>query len=51
MLMEGIMAIQRIIDQEGIPNSDSRARVPLHLDHEPTWQPSPQPVDVSIGAT
>jgi NADH-quinone oxidoreductase subunit B len=51
MLMEGIMAIQRIIDQEGIPNSGSRARVPLHLDHEPTWQPSQQPVDVSIGAT
>ena len=51
MLMEGIMAIQRIIDQEGIPNSGNGARVPLHLDLEPTWQPGPQPVDVSIGAT
>jgi NADH-quinone oxidoreductase subunit B len=51
MLIEGIMAIQRIIDEEGIPKSGSRARVPLHLESEPTWQPSPQPVDISIGAT
>ena len=51
MLIEGIMAIQRIIDQDEIPYDGDGKRVPLQLDLEPTWQPSQQPVDVSIGAT
>jgi NADH-quinone oxidoreductase subunit B len=51
MLIEGIMAIQRIIDEDGIPKSSEGRRVPLRLELEPTYEPQAQPVDVSIGAT
>ena len=51
MLIEGVMAIQRIIDQDNIPYGGDGARLPLELAMKPTWQPSPQPMDVSIGAT
>jgi NADH-quinone oxidoreductase subunit B len=39
-LMEGIMAIQKIIDEQGIP--DKRTR-PLKVAIEPTYRPAPQP--------
>src|SRR5881394_2040372 len=39
-LMEGIMAIQRIIDEQGIPDSTMR---PLKIAVEPTYRPAPQP--------
>ncbi len=39
-LIEGIMAIQRIIDEHGIPDKKMR---PLKLAVEPTYKPAPQP--------
>ena len=39
-LMEGIMAIQKIIDEHGIPDKKVR---PLKLALEPTYKPAPQP--------
>src|SRR5437868_13505596 len=39
-LMEGIMAIQRIIDEHGIPDKAMR---PLKIAVEPTYRPAPQP--------
>ncbi|MCC7147494.1 MAG: NADH-quinone oxidoreductase subunit B [Phycisphaeraceae bacterium] len=49
MLIEGIMAIQRIIDQDGIPpkGPDGRRR-PLQIAIEPNYQPQPQPVDLTV---
>ena len=51
MLIEGVMAIQRIIDQENIPYGGDGKRLPLELAMEPTHQPAAQPMDVTIGAT
>ena len=51
MLMEGVMAIQRIIDQDNIPMDGAGKRLPLSIALEPTHHPSQQPMDVSIGAT
>jgi len=39
-LMEGIMAIQKIIDEHGIPDKAMR---PLKVALEPTYRPAPQP--------
>jgi NADH-quinone oxidoreductase subunit B len=39
-LMEGIIAIQKIIDEHGIPDSTMR---PLKVAVEPTYRPAPQP--------
>jgi NADH-quinone oxidoreductase subunit B len=51
MLIEGIMAIQRIIDQEGMPPTLSGGkRAPLNIVVEPTHAPRPQPVGLTIGA-
>src|SRR4029450_5840517 len=50
-LMEGIMAIQRIIDRDQVPNDDQGKRIPLQIALEPNYQPRGQPVEVSIGAT
>src|SRR5207244_3659858 len=55
-LLEGVMAIQRIIDEEGLPKRGVRR--PLQIAIEPSYAPSPQPVTpitvggrtVSIGA-
>ncbi|HTV47443.1 MAG TPA: NADH-quinone oxidoreductase subunit B family protein [Phycisphaerae bacterium] len=44
-LMEGIMAIQKIIDQHGMPAAQ---RQPLKIALEPTFKPSPQP-QVELG--
>ncbi|GEM_PF-4650110 len=45
-LIEGIMAIQRIIEQEGLPPTGKRR--PLQLAIEPSYVPKPQPVGVPI---
>jgi NADH-quinone oxidoreductase subunit B len=39
-LMEGIMAIQRIIDEQGMPEKNRR---PLKIAIQPTYKPAPQP--------
>ncbi len=39
-LIEGIMAIQRIIDQDGLPAGQRR---PLQISIPPTYKPAPQP--------
>ena len=46
-LMEGIMAIQRIIDEYGLPPTK---RQPLKLSVQPTFKPAPQP-QVVLGPT
>lgn len=51
MLIEGIMAIQRMIDRDNIPYDDQGKRLPLKLALSPTYEPRPQPVPVTIGAT
>ena len=48
MLIEGIMAIQRHIDQEGLPPPGGK-RVPLGLTVEPTHVVRPQPVGLTVG--
>jgi NADH-quinone oxidoreductase subunit B len=50
-LMEGIMAIQRIIDRDDIPYDDQGKRIPLQIALAPNYAPRRQPVEVSIGAT
>jgi NADH-quinone oxidoreductase subunit B len=44
-LMEGIMAIQKIIDEQGLPDKTAR---PLKVALEPTYRPAPQP-QVELG--
>ena len=48
-LIEGVMAIQRIIDEDNIPRDPDGKRRPLNLVVEPNTAPRPQPVPVSIG--
>jgi NADH-quinone oxidoreductase subunit B len=50
-LIEGVMAIQRIIDQDNIPYDGEGQRLPLELALQPNYTPQGQPVDVSVGAT
>jgi len=45
-LIEGIMAIQRIIDNEGLPPSGQRR--PLQLALQPDYKPAPQPVGIPL---
>ena len=45
-LIEGIMAIQRIIDEEGLPPSGQRR--PLQVAIEPSYKPAGQPARVPI---
>ena len=49
-LIEGIMAIQRLIDDEGIPpkGPDGR-RLPANIALQPTHRPSAQPVPLGFG--
>lgn len=50
MLLEGIMAIQRIIDEDGIPpKGPDGKRAPLGIAIQPNHVPSPQPVGLSVG--
>src|SRR5438876_5308198 len=46
-LIEGIMAIQRIIDEEGMPPPGRRR--PLAIAVEPSYKPARQPVGVTVG--
>lgn len=48
-LMEGIMAIQRIVEQEGIPRSGPGKRRPLQIAVPPTHEVRPQPVPITVG--
>ena len=51
MLIEGVMAIQRIIDEDGIPpKGPDGKRVPLGVAVSPNYQPRPQPVGLTVGA-
>jgi NADH-quinone oxidoreductase subunit B len=52
MLMEGVMAIQRIVDQDGLPpvGPDGKRR-PLQMALEPNYQPRPQPVPLTVGGS
>jgi NADH-quinone oxidoreductase subunit B len=45
-LIEGIMAIQRIIDEDGLPPAGKRR--PLQLAIEPSYSPSAQPVPLTL---
>ncbi|MEM6333202.1 MAG: NADH-quinone oxidoreductase subunit B family protein [Planctomycetota bacterium] len=47
-LIEGIMAIQRIIDNDGLPPSGG-LRQPLGITVEPTYNPQPQPTPLTVG--
>ena len=49
-LIEGVMAIQRIVDEDRIPprGPDGKRR-PLNLAIEPTWRPLPQPMPLTVG--
>ena len=49
MLIEGT-AIQ-IIDNDNLPRDPDGKRLPLEIAVQPNFQPAPQPVDVSIGAS
>jgi len=48
-LIEGIMAIQRHIDQEGMPPMNGGKRVPLGLAIAPSHAVRPQPVGLTVG--
>ncbi len=51
MLIEGVMAIQRIVDQDNIPFDGDGKRLPLQIAVSPNYRPREQPVEVSVGAT
>lgn len=49
MLIEGVMAIQRIIDKDGLaPKGPNGRRVPLGLALEPNYEPQRQPVPLTV---
>ena len=57
-LLEGIMAIQRIVDREGLPTGDGAGgdgkggrRAPLQIAIPPTHTVRAQPVPLSVGQT
>ena len=50
MLIEGVMAIQRIVDSDGIPpKGPDGKRIPLGVAVQPNHAPRPQPVPLGIG--
>jgi len=49
MLIEGIMAIQRIIDMDQIPRDPDGKRLPLEIALAPNYEPRAQPVSVTVG--
>ena len=51
MLIEGIMTIQRIIDEENIPYDGDGKRIPLSVALDPSWRTGDQPRDVTVGVT
>ena len=51
MLIEGVMAIQRIIDQDRIPpKGPDGKRMPLGIAIQPNYTPKPQPVGLTVGS-
>ena len=46
-VLEGVMAIQRIVDEEGLPPKGKRR--PLQIAIEPSYVPAPQPVPLTVG--
>ncbi|MFM1805577.1 MAG: NADH-quinone oxidoreductase subunit, partial [Planctomycetota bacterium] len=48
MLIEGIMAIQRIIDEDNIPRDPTGKRLPLNIALTPNYEVQPQPVPLGI---
>ena len=50
-LIEGVMAIQRMIDNENIPYDGDGKRLPLEIAIEPNHRPLAQPAEVTIGMT
>ena len=51
MLIEGVMAIQRHVDNEGIPPMQGGKRMPLNIALAPTHQVAPQPVGLTVGVS
>jgi len=50
MLIEGVMSIQRMIDEDQIPpKGPDGKRAPLGIAVQPTHQPAPQPVGLTAG--
>ena len=47
-LIEGIMAIQQIVDEHGLPENRTPRR-PLQIAVEPTHKVQPQPVRLTVG--
>ncbi|MFG0247602.1 MAG: NADH-quinone oxidoreductase subunit B [Phycisphaeraceae bacterium JB051] len=47
-LIEGIMAIQRVIDEDGLPPQGGKRR-PLQIALQPTHDVAPQPVPLTVG--
>lgn len=48
-LIEGVMAIQRIIDDDNIPKGPNGKRLPLNIVVDPSHATRSQPVPVSVG--
>ena len=48
MLIEGIMAIQRIIDEDNIPRDPTGKRLPLNIALTPNYELRPQPVPLGM---
>jgi NADH-quinone oxidoreductase subunit B len=51
MLIEGIMAIQRVIDNDQIPRDPTGKRLPLQLALQPNFRPREQPAPLTLGAS
>ncbi len=49
MLIEGIMAIQKIIDNDQIPRDPTGKRLPLEIALTPNYEPRSQPIPVTVG--
>ncbi|HZW09807.1 MAG TPA: NADH-quinone oxidoreductase subunit NuoB [Phycisphaerales bacterium] len=50
MLIDGVMTIQRIIDEERIPpKGPDGKRIPLGIAVQPNYTPRPQPVGLTVG--
>ena len=50
-LIEGIMAIQRIVETNGSTPTSEAGRRPLQISLEPNYKPRPQPIELTIGQT
>ena len=51
MLIEGIMTIQKTIDQDRIPRGPDGNRLPLNIAVQPNYDPRSQPAPLTIGLT